>query len=874
MWRSKTDPFPISAIFTREDNQYLMSDMPGSHIRRGLLLLFSCICLTYSTTAQDKKTVPAQRDTAKTVVLTSPATPKKGPKPYKEVIPDAAFSRKGLVGVHRVDEKWFLEIGDSLLNRDILIVNRISKAPANTRSGVFGYAGDEINQNVIRFEKGPNNKLFLRTISYSVYARDTAGAMYKSVTNSNIQPITAAFDIKAYSRDSAGSVIDITDVLNSDNEVFFFSSSVKTTLRLGGVQTDKSYIVDIKPYPINTEIRTVKTYSRSTAGTLIGPNPPPSSGGYSTFELNSSMVLLPAKLMRPRYFDDRVAYFTTEFTDFDIDPQGVKDVSLITRWRLEPKPDDIDKFRKGQLVEPVKPIIFYIDPATPKKWVPYLIQGVNDWQKAFEKAGFKNAIIGKEAPTPSEDSTWSLEDARYSAIVYKPSDIPNASGPHIHDPRTGEILESHINWYHNVTSLLHNWYMIQAGGSDPRARKPSFSDSLMGQLIRFVSSHEVGHTLGLPHNMGSSSATPVEKLRDRKWTGSYGHTASIMDYARFNYVAQPEDSVGEKGLFPRIGDYDEWAIQWGYKAFPGKSEQDEKRLLNDWVKKNYPNYRLRYIHMNGVDPRAQSEDLGDNAMKASFYGIRNLKRILPQLPSWINVEGENFDKLEKVYGELVTQYSRYISHVIMNIGGVYTDMKTSEQGGPVYRVVPKKTQKEAMDFLQKNLFETPVWLMNKQVLDVISSPGPDQLTMLVDEKLNSLLAASRLQRLISSSNREKDAYPIDEYMNDLRSIVWSELKTGKPIDNYRRNLQKAYVDKIVNLAGSRGPNVGAGPGIVIFIGPVTDPRKSDIMSVAKAQLRIMKDEIQRVMNNYPDNMSRYHLQDVSDRLERAMKLTD
>lgn len=850
-----------------------MSAILLSHTRRGLLILISCFSLILSTLAQDKKTVPPQRDTSKTVILTTPAQPKKGPRPFKEIIPPGAYTRRGLVAIHRVEEKWFMEIGDSLLNRDILIVNRISKAPANTRSGSFGYAGDEINQNVIRFEKGPNNKLFLRNISYSVYARDTAGAMYKSVMNSNIQPITAAFDIKAFSNDSAGTVIELTDVLNSDNEVFFFSGSVKNSLRLGGLQSDKSYVVDIKPYPINTEIRTVKTYSRSTGSSFMGM-PSSNSGGYSTFELNSSMVLLPQKLMRPRYFDDRVAYFTTEFTDFDADPQGVKDVSLITRWRLEPKPEDLEKFRKGQLVEPAKPILFYIDPATPKKWVPYLIQGVNDWQKAFEKAGFKNAIIAKEAPTPQEDSTWSLEDARYSAIVYKPSDIPNASGPHIHDPRTGEILESHINWYHNVTSLLHTWYMVQAGASDPRARKPVFDDSLMGQLIRFVSSHEVGHTLGLPHNMGSSYATPVEKLRDRKWTDQHGHTSSIMDYARFNYVAQPEDSLNEKGMLPRIGDYDEWAIQWGYRLFPGKTEAEEKKLLNDWVKKNYANPRLRFIHMSSSDPRAQSEDLGDNAMKAGTYGIRNLKRIIPQLPTWTKMEGENFEQLNKIYDEVFTQYSRYITHVITNIGGVYTDMKTAEQPGAVYSVVPRKTQKEAMDFLQKNLFETPTWLMNKQILDVTSAPGADPLTTLLDEKLNSLLAASRLQRMISASNREKESYPIDEYLADLRSMIWSETRTGKPIDNYRRNLQKVFVERLIGLAYTRGPVMGSGPGITIIIGPVTDPRKSDMVSVAKAELRTIRDDIRKVANSYSDRMSKYHLLDLEERIERALKTED
>ncbi len=537
--------------------------------------------------------IAQERRNGPTVPPASPATPstlssifgsRSGPKPYKDVITEKASTRKGLLTVHKVEERWFFEIGDTLLNRDILVVNRISKAPVNTRSGFFGYAGDEINENVIRLEKGPINKVFLRNISYSVYARDSSKPMYRSVMNSNIQPIAAAFDIKALSKDSTGLVLDLTDFINGDNDIFFFASFIKTALRVGSVQSDKSYIADIRSYPLNTEIRTVKTYSRSSFSSLPGA---PASGpsGNATFELNTSILLLPAVAMRPRYYDDRVAYITAGYTDFDADPQGVKDVSIITRWRLEVKPGDEEKFNRGELVEPVKPIVYYIDPATPSKWIPYLIQGVNDWQKAFEKAGFRNAIMARLAPTKEEDSTWSLEDARYSAIVYKPSDIPNASGPHIHDPRSGEILESHINWYHNVMKLLRNWYLVQASSSDPRARKARFDDELMGQLIRFVSSHEVGHTLGLPHNMGSSAATPVDKLRDKAWVEANGHTASIMDYARFNYVAQPEDKIAPEGLYPRIGDYDLWAIEWGYRPLPGKTEEEEKEILNGWVKK-------------------------------------------------------------------------------------------------------------------------------------------------------------------------------------------------------------------------------------------------------------------------------------------------
>ncbi len=834
--------------------------------------LTSLACLlalvTLSATAQNKKTVPPARDTSKTVQLTAPALPKKGPKPYKEVITDKAITKKGLFWVHNMDEKWYLEMNDSLLNRDILVVNRISKAPINTRAGFFGYAGDEINQNVIRFEKGPNNKLFLRDISYSVYARDTAGDMYKSVMNSNIQPITAAFDIKAFSQDSAGSVIDMTDILASDNEIFFFAPSLKTSLKLGGLQNDKSYISDIRSYPINTEIKTVKTYSRSS-GPVVPGAPPPTGGGFSTFELNTSMILLPSKLMRPRYFDNRVAYFTTEFTDFDADPQGVKDISLITRWRLEPKPEDMDKYKNGELVEPVKPIIYYIDPSTPKKWVPYLIAGVNDWQKAFEKAGFKNAIMARMAPTKEEDSTWSIEDARYSAIVYKPSEIPNAQGPHIHDPRTGEILESHINWFHNVISLVRNWYMIQAGAVDPEARKPKFDDKLMGQLIRFVSSHEVGHTLGLPHNMGSSSATPVEKLRDKKWVEANGHTPSIMDYARFNYVAQPEDKISQLGIFPRIGDYDIWSIEWGYKLFPDKTDEEEKEILNDWVKSKSSDPRLRFIENNGTDPRAQSEDLGDNAMKAGAYGIMNLKRIVPLLQTWMAEKGEDYKTLNKSYNEAVTQFSRYMNHAAVNIGGIYSNAKTSDQPGEVYTVVPRTKQKEALTFIQKNLFETPTWLLDKKILNLISAPSSDRISSIQDNMLGSLLSNARLQRLISSGNREKNTYRVDEYFSDLKKGIWSELALRKPIDNYRRNIQKAFVERLASIIDP--PASGGGLTISFSSGSVVNSRKSDIISVAKATLRSLRSEITTALPGYTDNMSRYHLQDLRERIDKVFK---
>jgi hypothetical protein len=821
--------------------------------------------------AQNRPTQAPVPATTPATTAPKPASPKSGPKAYSEVITDKAISQKGLFSIHKVDDRYFFEIGDSIFFRDILVVNRISKAPANTRAGFFGYAGDEINQNVIRFEKGPNNKIFMRSISYSVYAKDSSSPMFKSVTNSNIQPIAAAFDIKAFSKDSTGYVVDLTDFMNNDNDIFFFAPSVKSALRIGGLQNDRSYISEVRSYPINTEIRTVKTYNRSSGPVFGQPAPAAMSAGFATFELNTSILLLPVVPMQPRYYDDRVAYFTTSFTDFDADPQGVKNTSMITRWRLEVKPQDLEDFKKGKLVEPVKPIIFYIDPTTPAKWVPYLIQGVNDWQIAFEKAGFKNAIMARMAPSYEEDSTWSLNDARYSAIVYKPSNVENASGPHVHDPRSGEILESHINWFHNVMRLLRNWYMVQAGAIDPRARKPVIEDSLMGQLIRFVSSHEVGHTLGLPHNMGASNSTPVNKLRDREWLKIHGHTASIMDYARFNYVAQPEDNVGPEGIYPRINDYDKWSIEWGYKPLPGMTEQQEKDFLDKLVTKNAENPRLRFIHSNGIDPRAQTEDLGDNSMMASEYGIKNLKRILPNLPEWMKEDGKDYTNLKSSYDQVLSQFRNYIRHVTTNIAGINTDEKNMNQEGVIYSVVSKTQQREALSFLQRHVFENPYWLMDKKILDRIESPTDNDVMSIQESTLANLMSTAKLQRLTYSALRDDKSYKVEDYMDDLKRMVFNDVPSRKVMDSYKRTYQKSYVDKLINLVNPTfQPPTGG--GIVITFGPPFDPRKTDITSVAKGTLRSLRSELQNALPGYSDKMSKYHLQDLIDRIDKALKI--
>ena len=852
---------------------------------RSFLIAILVVAATVSTAQPPSAGAPAGARPADTT-RRGPGGPaaSTGPKAYKEVITPKAVTSKGLFWVHKVDDRYFIEIADSLLLRDMLVVNRISKAPAGLRAGgsFFGYAGDQIGQNVIRFEKGPNNKVFLRTISYAEYAKDSTSPMFTTVNNSNIQPIAQSFDVKAFGKDSNSVVLDITDFISGDNDVLHFSSSLKSSLRLAALQNDKSYVVSVKTFPINVEIKAVKTYSRGGAPAGL-PGGGPSMGGGAgggnmTMELNSSIVILPKVPMQPRFYDARVGYFAVGYTDFDANPQGVKSVSLVKRWRLEPKAEDVEKYKRGELVEPAKPIIFYIDPATPEKWIPYLMQGVDDWKGAFEKAGFKNAIMAKRAPTRQEDSTWTLDDARNSAIVYKPSDIPNASGPSISDPRSGEIMESHINWYHNVMALLRNWYMIQCGPLDKRAQQMVFPDSLMGQLIRFVSSHEVGHTLGLRHNYGSSSSVPVENLRNKTWVEANGHTPSIMDYARFNYVAQPEDNISEKGLFPRIGDYDNWAIEWGYKMFPQyKSADEELPMLNRWVIEKLKDNRLWFgTETNPDDPRSQSEQVGDDPMKGSAYGIKNLQRIVPNLLQWTKEPNEDFEGLRTIYQEVVGQFSRYNGHVAKFVGGIMETPKTQEQSGPVYELVSKAKQKEAVAFLNKQLFATPTWLIDQQIFDRTGQSGLVVVGNVQDNILNRLLGTRNLTKLIEAeASAGSKAYSALELLADLKSGIWSELTTKKTIDAYRRNLQKSYVNAMVNLLNPPAASAAGafGPGISISIsGAGSD--KSDLKSIVRAHLQSLRSELNASQALYTDRLSKYHLQDLSFRIEKALNPKD
>ncbi|WP_256007561.1 zinc-dependent metalloprotease [Pedobacter deserti] len=841
-------------------------------MKKNVLLTLLGLASAAYVNAQDKPaTPPAKPAAANPNAMNRPAAPTNGPKPYKQVITDSAKTDHGLFKVHQVQDRYYFEIADSLLGREILTVNRISKAAAGNRASMMGYGGDHIGDNVISFEKGPANKIFIRTISYGERSADsTEQGMYRSLMSSNIQPLVASFDIKALANDSVtkvkGSVIDVTDYMNGDNEIFFFESRAKRALSLSNQLNDRSYIREIKSYPTNIEIRTVKTYTKTPAQI---PGMPPAMAGSPTpvtYELNSSMVLLPKKQMKPRFFDARVGYFATGYVDFDSNPQGIKNQALITRWRLEPKPEDVERYKRGELVEPKKQIVYYIDPATPKKWIPYLIQGVNDWQKAFEQAGFKNAIVAKLAPN---DPNWSIDDARHSVIVYKPSDIPNASGPHVHDPRTGEILETHINWYHNIMQLVRNWYIIQAAAIDPGARKMKFDDKLMGELIRFVSSHEVGHTLGLRHNFGSSATVPVEKLRDKQWVEKNGHTPSIMDYARFNYVAQPEDKISAKGIFPRIGDYDMWAIEWGYKWLPQyKTAEDESKYSNQTIiKRIAENPRLAFgTETDPNDPRNQSEDLGDNAVLASEYGIKNLKRLVPNILAYSKEPNEGYDNAKALYGELVGQFGRYIGHVAKYVGGIYATPKTMEESGTQYSRVNAARQKQAMDFLGAQVFNTPKWLLDKNLLDNIGEDPISVANRLHINALARLVNANTFNKLISAEAADgPTAYKITDLFSDLQGSIFSELKSNTEIDVYRRNLQKTYVNTVISLLEPPAPAAGSTSGR-----GGSNVMQSDAVSLAKAQLRELSSAIKSA-TPAASGMSKFHLEDLSQRIDDALK---
>lgn len=839
-----------------------MKKFTQMYLRKGLtfLLLMGMVFVGDEAFAQKKKKKDSKNAPAAAAPAPArPAPPKAGPKPYAEVITDKAKSKDGLFEVHELDGKYFYEIPDTLIGREMLIVTTIAK----TADGI-GYGGERTNTLLVRWDQNGDNVL-LKVVSYSNTAADSL-PIFTAVKSSNLEPILQKFDIKSKATDKNGVVIEVTDLFSKDVQAIGLPKSNRTEYKVTRLDNERSYIERITPYPINIEARYVMTY--------VATEPPSNaSTGLITVEMNSSMVLLPKDPMMQRLSDRRVGWFSRSVVDYGLDQQKAARRTFLDRWRLEVKEEDYEKFKRGELVEPKKPIVFYIDPATPERWRPYLKQGIEDWQKAFEEAGFKNAILAKDAPTKEEDPDWSPEDARYSVIRYFASDIQNAYGPHVSDPRSGEIIESDIGWYHNVMNLLRNWFFIQTAAVNPEARGVNFREEVMGRLIRFVSSHEVGHTLGLPHNFASSHAYPVDSLRSATFTKEFGTAPSIMDYARFNYIAQPGDA--NVSLMPDVGPYDKYSIAWGYRPIlEAKTPEEEQPTLDKWIlaKQGDPVYRFGR-QGNNYDPSSQSEDLGDDAMKASDYGIKNLKIILPNLMKWTaeaDKPFKDYSDLNEMYGQVIGQYNRYMGHIRTNVGGVYEFYKSSGQGDAVYVHTDKTKQKRAVQFINKELFATPTWLMDEKIIERTGDFGAlERIRGVQVTTLNGILEWGRLGRMIENEALNgKNAYTMVELFDDLRGGIWSELPSGKTIDVHRRSLQRAHIERLELLLTGNEPNLPA--QFRAFVGPQINASQSDIRPMARGELNTLKRQITAAIPRTSDKVSKLHLEDALERINKIL----
>jgi len=771
------------------------------------------------------------------------------------VITKEAKSDEGIFTIHTIKDKTYYEIPKSELGKEFLWVSQIAK----TTLGV-GYGGQAAGNRVVKWER-KGNRILLRNVSYDVVA-DARLPVSRAVQASNNDTIIMAFNIEAIGKEDSA-VIDVSRLFTTEVTEF----SARTRLRARGFDASRSFIEKTKSFPTNIEVEVSQTYTSppdpTPGGGGGGPQPPTPpnpfaqgmrAGTNATVVMHYSMVKLPEKPMMPRLFDERVGYFSVRKMDYGVDEHRAPQRTYITRWRLEKKDPN------AEFSEPVKPIVYYVDPATPTKWIPWIKKGIEDWQPAFEAAGFKNAIIAKEAPSKTEDPYWDAEDARYSVIRYLPSTIENASGPHVSDPRTGEILESDIQYYHNVMNLARDWYFLQVGPLDPRAKKLPLPDDLMGRLVEYVIAHEVGHTLGFQHNMKASATYPAEKVRDAEWLKTMGHTPTLMDYSRFNYVAQPEDHIPVELLIPGIGPYDKWATMWGYKPIPGaNTPDDEKKTLDEWARSQdaKPYLRFSTADARGSDPGENTEAVGDgDAVASTALGIRNLKRVADMLLPATTHQGEPYDDLEELYGRMLGQWATELNHVTGIVGGFNSQQKHAGQDGVRFVIVPKERQAAAVRFLNENAFATPAWAVKPEILRRIEAAGAlARVNQAQERVLNSLLNNARFDRLVEQEAIDgMAAYKPADFMVDVRRGIWSELEGAGPIkiDVYRRNLQNSYIDLLSNKLNVR-PSV-------------TD----DYRALIKAELRDLSAAIATASARATDRQTRAHLADARDQIAKAL----
>ena len=784
------------------------------------------------------------------------------PRPYAQVITGRAVTDTGGITVHRVEERWFLEVPDTLVGRDQLLVGRIAGVPANI--GGFLSAGTSVQERLVRWEK-VGDRLFLRAFDADAVADDSL-PIALSVAANNIGPILAAFPVQAYGPDSA-MVIDVTDFFSGDTPALSgLSSQQRTQYQVRRLDPARSFIQTIHSHPLNVEVRHTQTFE-------AGASPSDRAAGAVSLEMRQSLVVLPRVPMRPRYADARAGFFTVERVNYGLDEQKAAEQRFITRWRLEPR--DPAAYARGELVEPVQPIVYYIDPATPTRWRPYVKQGVEDWQRAFEKAGFRNAIIAREPPSPAEDPTWDPEDIRHSTVRWAASTVRNAVGPSTVDPRTGEIIESDITWYHNHMRSYRNRLMIETGASNPMARSLDIPEELMGETMRQVIAHEVGHALGLPHNMVASSSFPVDSLRSPTFARRYGVSATIMDYARQNYIAQPGDGLEGTDYVRQIGPFDDFIIEWGYRVFPdARTPEAERKILDRMLLEQSGPMGYRYLpqFVAGIDPRSQTEDLGDDPVQAGTYAVANLERVVPKLVEWTTRPGEDYADLSELYGETVGMWSRYMGHVVSLIGGIHVDLKTADQDGAVYRPVPRAQQQRALAFLAANAIETPEWLAPPSITSRI---GPAPLANAQAGIVSQLLDSRRLERLnVAEQLAPGTSFSLPDYLSELRRVVWS----GRAPDANRRTIQRVYIDRLSTIVDppppseqGGGPGGGGGGGAPPspLLAPLNIPR-TDLPALARAELVAIRGVAQSAAAGTA-GVQRAHWRDIVARIDDVLE---
>jgi hypothetical protein len=773
-------------------------------------------------------------------------------KPYDRVITKDAMTHGGVFTIHQIGDKLYYEIPKAELGREFLWVSQI----ARTTLGV-GYGGQAAGNRVVRWERR-NNRVLLRNVSYDVVA-DPSLPIARAVQASNNDTILMAFNVEALGKEDAA-VIEVTRLFTTEVPEF----TVRSRVRSRNFDVNRSFIERAVVFPENIEVEATHTFTSppdlpSTQGGGPGPAGPAGGGqsnirpGSASVVMHYSMVKLPEKPMTPRLFDERVGYFTNTLMDYGQDEHRAPKRRYITRYRLEKKDPS------APISEPVKPIVYWVDPATPKKWVPWVKKGIEDWQPAFEEAGFRRAIVAKEAPTADQDPNWSPEDARYSVVRWLPSTIENASGPHISDPRTGEIIEADIQFYHNVMNLQRDWYFTQVGPLDPRAKKLPLPDDLMGRLLEFVVAHEIGHTLGFQHNMKASATYPADKVRDKEWLHTMSHTPSIMDYSRFNYVAQPEDGIPVEDLIPRVGPYDKWATMWGYKPIPGaKTPADEKKTLDEWARQqdDKPWLRFSTAQAGGSDPGNLTEAVGDaDAIASTALGLKNLERVSDMLLTATVEPGEPYDDLDEMYDRMLGQWATELNHVAAIVGGFESQQKHGGQAGVRFTIVPKTRQAAAVKFLNDHAFATPAFAIKPEILRRIQADGAmDRIRTAQQRVLTSLLSTPRIGRLVEQEAIDGvTAYAPTDFLGDVRRGIWHELDAAAPrIDAYRRNLQRAYLDVIDGKLNAR------------------QPEKDEGRALLRSELRALDASVRGALAKSADRATRAHLADTHDQIARIL----